>query len=242
MGNRRRAFCFKQCRAYITVFCTLSANMNTIKACIFDLDGVIVDTAIYHYKAWKKLANQLGFDFTEHDNEQLKGVSRTRSLQIILQLGGITKTEAEQEELASLKNSWYVEMISHMQPDEILPGAKEFVQACRTAGIKTALGSASKNSMMILDKIGMTSLFDAIIDGNKVTKAKPDPEVFLKGAEELRVAPASCVVFEDAIAGIAAAKAGGMKAVGIGLPEVLTEADLVLSGLDKMSLDKLKKL
>ncbi|MES2279676.1 MAG: beta-phosphoglucomutase [Bacteroidota bacterium] len=216
--------------------------MSNIKACIFDLDGVIVDTAIYHYQAWKRLANQLGFDFTEHDNEQLKGVSRTRSLEIILQLGGVTKTEAEREELASLKNTWYVEMISKMRPDEILPGAKEFVEACRAAGIKTALGSASKNSMMILDKVGMTNLFDAIIDGNKVTKAKPDPEVFLKGAEELGINPSECVVFEDAIAGVEAAKAGGMKAVGIGEPLVLIKADIVLPGLFEMTLDKLNDL
>jgi beta-phosphoglucomutase len=219
-----------------------ATKMSNIKACIFDLDGVIVDTAIYHYQAWKRLANQLGFDFTEHDNEQLKGVSRVRSLQIILALGNVTKTEAEQEELATLKNTWYVDMISHMRPDEILPGAKEFVQACRNAGIKTALGSASKNSMTILDKIGMTSLFDAIIDGNKVTHAKPDPEVFLKGAQELGIPPANCVVFEDAIAGVAAAKAGGMKAVGIGAPEVLNKADMVLSGLNEMTLDKLNDL
>jgi beta-phosphoglucomutase len=205
--------------------------MSNIKACIFDLDGVIVDTAIYHYQAWKRLANELGFDFTEHDNEQLKGVSRTRSLEIILQMGGVTKTEVEKEELASRKNTWYVDMISKMKPGEILPGAREFVQACRDAGIKTALGSASKNSMMILDKIGMTSLFDAIIDGNKVTKAKPDPEVFLKGAEELGVTPSQCVVFEDAIAGVEAAKAGAMKAVGIGEPSVLTQADMVVKGL-----------
>ncbi|GAB3906158.1 beta-phosphoglucomutase [Mucilaginibacter boryungensis] len=216
--------------------------MNDIKACIFDLDGVIVDTAVYHYKAWKQLANSLGFDFTEHDNEQLKGVSRTRSLEIILALGGVTKTEAEKEQLAAQKNKWYVEMISHMRPDEILPGAKQFVQACRDAGIKTALGSASKNSMMILDKIGMTSLFDAIVDGNKVSAAKPDPEVFLKGAEELGVQPADCVVFEDAIAGVQAAKAGGMKAVGIGSPDVLKQADMVLSGLSEMNLDLLNKL
>ncbi|SDT41212.1 beta-phosphoglucomutase [Mucilaginibacter mallensis] len=216
--------------------------MNSIKACIFDLDGVIVDTAVYHYKAWKRLANSLGFDFTEEQNEKLKGVSRVRSLELILQWGGITKTAAEQEVLATEKNTWYVEMISHMKPDEILPGAKEFVQACRDAGIKTALGSASKNSMMILEKIGMVDLFDAIIDGNKVSKAKPDPEVFLKGAEAVGVAPADCVVFEDAIAGVEAAIAGGMKAVGIGSPEVLTEANLVISGLDKMSIEKLDEL
>lgn len=216
--------------------------MTTIKACIFDLDGVIVDTAIYHYKAWKRLANSMGFDFTEHQNEQLKGVSRVRSLELILGWGGITKTAAEQEALATQKNTWYVDMISHMQPDEILPGAREFVQACRDAGIKTALGSASKNSTMILEKINMVSLFDAVIDGNKVSKAKPDPEVFLKGAEAVGVNPAQCVVFEDAIAGIEAALAGGMKAVGIGSADVLGEADLVISGLNEMTLGNLTEL
>lgn len=216
--------------------------MEIIKACIFDLDGVIVDTAVYHYRAWKRLANQLGFDFTEADNEKLKGVSRTRSLELILEWGGVQKTETEKEELANRKNEWYVQMISQMQPGEILPGAKEFVQSCKDAGIKTALGSASKNSMTILDKIGMTNLFDAIIDGNKVSKPKPDPEVFLKGAEELGIPPANCVVFEDAIAGIEAAKAGGMKAIGIGNPETLKEADLVFSGLNETSLDVLNKL
>ena len=216
--------------------------MSTIKACIFDLDGVIVDTAVYHYKAWRRLANELGFDITEHQNEQLKGVSRVRSLELILQWGGVTKTAAEQEYLAAKKNEWYVEMISHMTPAEILPGAKEFLETCRNAGLKTALGSASKNSGTILDKINLAHLFDAIIDGNKVNRPKPDPEVFLKGAEAVGVIPADCVVFEDAIAGIAAAINGGMKAVGIGLPGVLTQADLVVSGLDKMSLQKLRGL
>lgn len=216
--------------------------MNTIKACIFDLDGVIVDTAIYHYKAWKRLANELGFDFTEEQNEKLKGVSRARSLELILQWGGITKTETEKEALATQKNNWYVAMISHMTPAEILPGAKEFLQSCRDAGLKTALGSASKNSMMILEKIGMVNMFDAVIDGNKVTKPKPDPEVFIKGAAELGILPANCVVFEDAIAGVEAAIAGGMKAVGIGSPAVLGGANLVVSGLNKMSLQQLEEL
>jgi beta-phosphoglucomutase len=216
--------------------------MSNIKACIFDLDGVIVDTAVYHYKAWKRLANSMGFDFTEEDNEKLKGVSRVRSLEIILEIGGVTKTEAEREELATLKNTWYVEMITHMTPAEILPGAKEFLETCRAAGIKTALGSASKNSMTILGKINMTHLFDAVIDGNKVTNAKPDPEVFLKGAEAVGVKPMDCVVFEDAIAGVEAAINGGMKVVGIGLPSVLTQANLVVSGLDKMSLERLEEL
>jgi beta-phosphoglucomutase len=216
--------------------------MNNIKACIFDLDGVIVDTAVYHYKAWKRLANELGFDFTEEDNEKLKGVSRVRSLEIILEIGGVTKTPEEQAVLASRKNEWYVEMISHMTPAEILPGAKGFLEICRSAGVKTALGSASKNSMTILNKIGLAHLFDAIIDGNHVSKAKPDPEVFLKGAEAVGVAPAQCVVFEDAIAGVQAAINGGMKVVGIGSPDVLTEANIVVSGLDKMSLEKLEEI
>jgi beta-phosphoglucomutase len=216
--------------------------MSIIKACIFDLDGVIVDTAVYHYKAWKRLANELGFDISEEDNEKLKGVSRVRSLELILQWGGVTKTEAEQEELAAKKNEWYVEMISHMTPAEILPGAKEFLETCRAAGLKTALGSASKNSMTILNKINLAGLFDVVIDGNHVSKPKPDPEVFLKGAEALNTAPANCVVFEDAIAGIEAAKNGGMIAVGIGSPKVLTEADLVVSGLNEMSLEKLREL
>jgi beta-phosphoglucomutase len=216
--------------------------MSTIKACIFDLDGVIVDTAVYHYKAWKRLANELGFDFTEEDNEKLKGVSRVRSLELILQWGGVTKTAAEQEELATRKNNWYVEMINKMAPAEILPGAKEFLQACIDAGIKTALGSASKNSATILEKTGIAHFFNAVIDGNKVSKPKPDPEVFLKGAEELGIPPANCVVFEDAIAGVEAAINGGMKVVGIGSPQVLDKANLVVSGLDKMTLEKLDNI
>jgi len=216
--------------------------MSTVKACIFDLDGVIVDTAVYHFKAWKRLADQLGLKFTEHDNELLKGVSRVRSLEIILELNHVTKTAEEQTELATQKNNWYVDMINQMTPAEILPGAKEFLEACRTAGIKTALGSASKNSSTILAKINMARLFDAIVDGNHVSKAKPDPEVFLKGAEALGVSPAECVVFEDAIAGVEAAINGGMKVVGIGEPAVLSKANIVVNGLDKMSLEKLEEL
>ncbi|HWD89513.1 MAG TPA: beta-phosphoglucomutase [Mucilaginibacter sp.] len=216
--------------------------MNKILACVFDLDGVIVDTAVYHYKAWKRLANELGFDFTEHDNEKLKGVSRMASLDLILGWGGLTKTEAEKEELAARKNAWYVDMINQMTPAEILPGAKEFVEACKSAGIKTALGSASKNSGTILEKVGIDHLFDAVIDGNKVSKPKPDPEVFLKGAEALGIPPVNCVVFEDAIAGIEAAINGGMRSVGICSPDVLGRANLVVSGLDKMSIEKLREL
>jgi len=213
-----------------------------IEACIFDLDGVIVDTAVYHYQAWKRLANELGFDFTEAQNERLKGISRMRSLELILQWGGIHKTAAEQQALATRKNEWYVEMINQMTPQEILPGAKEFLEQVRSAGLSTALGSASKNSSAILERTALLPLFDAIVDGNTVTASKPDPEVFLKGAAALGIAPAHCVVFEDAIAGIEAAKAAGMKSVGIGDRETLTGADTVVPGLKFMSIEKLNKL
>ncbi|MGI4805781.1 MAG: beta-phosphoglucomutase [Janthinobacterium lividum] len=213
-----------------------------VKACIFDLDGVIVDTAVYHFKSWKRLADEMGINFTEHDNERLKGVSRMRSLEIILEIGNVTKTPAEQEVLAARKNEWYTEMITKMKQEEVLPGAREFLELVRKARIKTALGSASKNSGIILEKTGLTQYFDAIIDGNHVSKAKPDPEVFLKGAEAVQVQPADCVVFEDAIAGVEAGLAGGMKVVGIGSPAILTKANLVVSGLDKMNLEKLNSL
>jgi beta-phosphoglucomutase len=216
--------------------------MTEIKACIFDLDGVIVDTAVYHYQAWKRLANELGFDFTEHQNEQLKGVSRVRSLELILGWGNVTKTAPEQTELATRKNTWYVEMINQMQPTEILPGAKEFLAAAKAAGLKTALGSASKNSSTILERVGLLPFFDVIVDGNHVTASKPDPEVFLKGAEALGLPPTQCVVFEDAIAGVQAAKAGNMKVVGIGSPDVLTEADLIVPGLHAITIEKLQTL
>ena len=216
--------------------------MSKIKACIFDLDGVIVDTAVYHYKAWRRLANQLGFDFTEEQNEELKGISRIESLKIILNWGGVTKTDEEMQELATLKNTWYVEMITKRTPDEILPGAKEFLELVRENNYLTALGSASKNSETILNQIGLIHLFDALVDGNKVTKSKPNPEVFLVGARELNVQPAACVVFEDAIAGVQAAKAGNMKAVGIGKADVLKGADLVVEGLFEMTIEKLENL
>ncbi|MEE1945087.1 beta-phosphoglucomutase [Pedobacter sp. KR3-3] len=216
--------------------------MSKPKACIFDLDGVIVDTAVYHYKAWRRLANQLGFDFTETQNEELKGISRIESLKIILNWGGVSKSDAEMQELATLKNEWYVEMITKMTPREILPGAKEFLELVKANHYLTALGSASKNSETILRQVGITHLFDALVDGNKVSKSKPDPEVFLVGAQELNVPPNQCVVFEDAIAGIQAAKSGGMKAVGIGKAEVLKGADLVVAGLLEMTLAKLENL
>lgn len=211
-----------------------------IKGCLFDLDGVIVDTAKYHYIAWKALANELGFDFTEHDNERLKGVSRMASLEILLEIGGKTLDEATKVKMATKKNDNYCEFINKMEPDEIMAGAREFLIDLRKNGVKVALGSASKNALTILDRLELTPLFDAIIDGNKVANAKPDPEVFLKGAEALGLKPEECIVFEDAEAGVQAALAGGMKAVGIGSPDVLGDAHLVVDGLHAINLTQLK--
>lgn len=213
--------------------------MTRVKACIFDLDGVVVDTAKYHFIAWKQLANELGFSFTEEHNELLKGVSRMRSLDILLSIGGFEKTEAEKQVLANEKNERYVAFIQQMTPDEILPGLEQFLQGLKEKGIKIALGSASKNAPMILEQIGLASLFDAIVDGNHVSKAKPDPEVFLKGAEKLCINPSECIVFEDAIAGIEAARAGKMRCVGIGDAQTLGNADLVIPGFIDFTVEKL---
>lgn len=203
--------------------------MNDIKGFIFDLDGVLVDTAKYHYLAWRRLANELGFDLTLEQNELLKGVSRMASLDIVLGIGGLKAEPAQKEIFAEWKNGWYVELISRMQKDELLTNAEFFVQCARASGLKTAIGSASKNTSTILDRLGIAHLFNAVVDGTKVHRAKPDPEVFLLAASELSLAPEECVVFEDAEAGVSAAKAGGMRCVGIGQPERLRQADLVVS-------------
>ena len=208
-----------------------------IKGFLFDLDGVIVDTAKYHFLAWKRLADELEIAFNEHDNERLKGVSRMQSLDIILSLGGLSLDVAEKETLAAKKNAWYVADITKMTPDEILPGALEFIRQAKAQNIKIALGSASKNAMTILERLDITGYFDAIISGNEVTQAKPDPEVFLKGATALGLAPEECVVFEDAVAGVEAARNGHMKCIGIGTDEVLGKADIVVAGLANISIN-----
>ncbi|WP_425453228.1 beta-phosphoglucomutase [Cohnella lupini] len=208
--------------------------MDKIKGALFDLDGVIVDTAKYHYLAWKWLADQWGFEFTESDNERLKGVSRTRSLEIVLEIGGIVLDEEEKQRKAEEKNERYLQYIRQMDESELLPGAKQYLLQLRERGVRIALGSASKNASFILGKVGIAELFDAVIDGTKVSKAKPDPEVFLAGCRELGLDPEDCVVFEDAEAGIAAAIAAGIYVVGIGRQDILGEADLVIGGLEEL--------
>ncbi|MDA3865637.1 MAG: beta-phosphoglucomutase [Salinivirgaceae bacterium] len=210
-----------------------------IKAILFDLDGVIVDTAKYHYIAWKALAEEMGFEFTLAHNERLKGVSRMTSLEILLEIGGVSKTDEEKKELAERKNEHYRTFITKMKPDEILPGMPEFLKGVKKAGLKAAIGSASKNTPTILKQIELDTFFDAVVDGNKIAKAKPDPEVFLTGASELNVKPEECMVLEDAASGIEAALNGGMYSVGVGSPDVLGKAHCVIAGFEGVSVESL---
>lgn len=210
------------------------------KGLLFDLDGVIVDTAKYHYLAWKQLAAELGIQFDEKDNERLKGVSRMANFEIILSLDSRTMPQEEKEACCKKKNDIYVAYINKLQQEEILPGVREFIEDTRKKGYKIALGSVSKNAPLILERLAITDLFDKIIDGTKVEKAKPDPEVFLKGAQELEIQPEDCIVFEDSVAGIEAAHNGGMKAVGIGKKVMLAESDLVIPGFANIDIDTLR--
>jgi beta-phosphoglucomutase len=214
--------------------------MNMIKGCLFDLDGVIVDTAKYHFLAWKRLAEELGFEFSRENNERLKGVSRMTSLNILLDIGGIQVDEATKLEMADKKNNWYVAYIKEIDKTEVLPGVEEYIKKLKKKGIKLGIGSASKNTMTILENIGMIEYFDVIIDGTKVSNAKPDPEVFLLGARQLNLMPKECVVFEDAEAGIEAARNAGMHSIGIGKPEILKHADKVIPGFENLEEDILE--
>lgn len=214
-------------------------NQLVLKAVIFDLDGVIVDTAKYHYLAWKELADTLGFDFTKKQNERLKGVSRMASLDILLEIGNIDLSHDEKMVLAQKKNSCYVEYIKKLKQSELLPGSKKLLEGLRAHGIKTALGSASKNTPLIIQKLKINHLFDAVIDGNRVSKAKPDPAVFLLAAKKMGTMPEECIVVEDAKAGIQAAISANMFALGIGNKDVLNKADVVLTSLENMTYNKL---
>lgn len=211
-------------------------------AFIFDLDGVIVDTAKYHYLAWRNLANALGFNFTEAQNELLKGVSRIQSLEILLSIGEVDLPGAEKEKLLLQKNKEYLEYVNKMTSEEILPGVNDLLNFLEINDIKYALGSASKNAPLILEKVGLLNRFNAIVDGNDVSKAKPDPEVFLIGAKKLGMKPENCVVVEDAIAGVQAANAAKMISIGIGDANVLNEADYVFKDMTAITPDFLKNL
>jgi len=212
------------------------------KAFIFDLDGVIVDTAKFHYLAWRNLAKGIGFDFTEEQNEQFKGVSRVRSLEILLEMANYKATQEEKDAWLVQKNVEYLGYIQKMDQSEILPDVPRVLAYLIAQEQGIALGSASKNARPILERVALIDKFQAIVDGNDVTTAKPDPEVFVKGAEALGVATEDCIVFEDSIAGIQAANTAGMISIGIGDAAVLHEADHVFTDFTKMSNDFLDTL
>lgn len=209
--------------------------------CLFDMDGVIVDSAAHHFTAWKRLADEMSIPFTEEDNHALKGLSRVDSLEHILRLGNLQVDERTKQRLMDQKNAWYLELIEGMRAQDILPGAKELVEELVEEGIGVGLGSSSRNAQLILDNVGLTPLFDVVVDGNHLTLSKPDPEVFLKGAAGLDASPADCVVFEDAPSGVEAGKAGGFFVVGVGEPEVLAGADVVIPSMDGFTLSSLRR-
>lgn len=218
-----------------------SQNKNPlgIEAIIFDLDGVIVDTARYHFLAWKRLADELDIPFSEEDNEQLKGVSRVVSMERLLSMGDKPLPEEEKKQYMNQKNIWYREYIKQMTPNEILDGVLDFLDETAAADIKMAVGSSSKNTPLIMERIGIESYFGAIVDGNQITNSKPDPEVFLKAAQKLGVKPERCIVLEDAESGVEAANAAGMYSVGVGRSDILGEADVVIPSLSGQRLDDL---
>ena len=207
----------------------------TKKGFIFDLDGVIVDTAKYHFLAWKKLANSLDIDFSEEENEQLKGVSRVRSLEKILDWGNKTISKNQFMELMAKKNNDYLSHISIMDENEILPDVPRVLNMLKTNNQPISLGSASKNARVILERVNLKAHFDAIVDGNDVSKAKPDPEVFLIAAKLLNIEPKNCIVFEDSVAGVKAANTANMISIGIGSKSILEQANYVFKDFTEIS-------
>jgi beta-phosphoglucomutase len=222
--------------------CFVFSKATVIKACIFDLDGVIVDTAHYHFLAWRRLARELGFDLTEEQNERLKGVSRMHSLDIILELAGVTLSQHEKEILANKKNSWFVDYLERMAPEEIFPGVKSLISELRSRGIKIGLASSSKNARTVIQLLHIQNDFDAVVDGTMITHSKPHPEIFLLAASKLGVEPKDCVVFEDAEAGVEAALAAGMLSVGVGSEDQLGKANKVIAKTGDFKISSLQEL
>jgi beta-phosphoglucomutase len=212
------------------------------KGFIFDLDGVIVDTAHFHFVAWKKTAKELGFNLTEELNEKLKGVSRIESLQKILDWANVSITQDRFDDLTCDKNEDYLNHVNQMSKSDVLPGVFDFISNLKDLGYPVSLGSASKNAKSILRQVGLLKLFDAIVDGNNVTKAKPDPEVFLRASSFIKVKPENCVVFEDSQAGIQAANTANMISIGIGEESILNKADYVFKDFTDINMEFLNKL
>ena len=209
---------------------------KAFQAVIFDLDGVLTDTARYHYLAWKRLADSLGVPFGEEANEHLKGIDRMGSLDLILGDAASRYSEAQKQALAGDKNRHYQQLIAGMSPADLLPGALDALHSVKAAGLKIGLASVSKNAGAVVQRLGIVELFDDIVDAAAIARGKPDPEIFLTAAQHLRAEPASCLGIEDAIAGVRAIKAAGMTALGIGDPAVLREADSVIAGLHQFVL------
>ncbi len=204
-----------------------------MKAVIFDLDGVITDTAHYHFLAWQKLAQSQEVHFDEAFNENLKGIDRMGSLELILAGAPRAYSEAEKLALADTKNEHYKQLIAGMSPADLLPGAVAALDWCRAHGLKVGLASVSKNAFTVLESLGITDKFDYVVDAATIARGKPDPEIFLRAASELGVDPADCVGVEDAVAGVTAIKAAGMVAIGVGDPATLWQADTVVPGLEQ---------
>lgn len=211
----------------------------SIKAVIFDLDGVIVSTDDYHYRAWKFMANEEGIYFDRTINERLRGVSRMESLEIIMEKATKEYTNQEKIEMAEKKNSLYRELLNELTPKDILPGVMKVLENLKECRIKIAIGSSSKNTPMILEKIGLKDYFDAVADGNEIKNSKPDPEVFLLAAKKLAVDPEQCLVVEDADAGVEAALTGGMKVVGVGAGENNESADYKVKDLSLLDISEI---
>jgi beta-phosphoglucomutase len=204
---------------------------SPLRAAIFDLDGVLVDTHRHHFAAWRRLANELGFDIDDEVGESVKGIGRRAALDLVLAAGGVHLDDEQADRLAERKNSYYVQAVSTIGPEDLLPGAAESLQTLRDGGIRTALASASKNAQPVLRSTGIFDLFDVIVDGTLVTTPKPDPAVFLRASSGLGLDPEQCVVIEDAVAGIEGARGAGFATIGIGDPAILTTADLVAPDL-----------
>lgn len=213
--------------------------MRDIRACIFDLDGVIVDTASHHFVAWRRLAEELGVPFSSEDHEALKGVSRVDSLEYILNEGGLVLDPATKVRLMDRKNAHYLELAGKTSPADALPGVVELIDSLKEQGLKVALGSSSKNAKMILTRLNLIERFDVLVDGNHITLSKPDPEVFISGAKALGIAPEHCLVFEDAQSGIDAANAGGFPVIGIGSTAALRKAAAVIPGFGDYTWDSI---
>lgn len=214
-----------------------------LKAVIFDLDGVITDSARFHYIAWKGLADELSIDFDERYNEKLKGVSRMESLNLILENGGLKESYTMEEKcsMADKKNDRYKELICKITPSDVLPGILDFLKNLKASGIKTAVASVSQNVFFIIDRLKLTDYFDYIVDPGDVERAKPFPDIFLAGAKAVDVLPGDCVGIEDAKAGIEAINAAGMRSVGVGTKDQMKEAELVLENTKQLSLELIKK-